>query len=210
MDTKIIIILLFTGSFAFSQSERQVEDSKLSPAVKSFLIPGWGEKSLHQSKRSRFFIMSETSLWLSVMGTFIASEVEEQKYIAYAADHAGVDISGKDHSFWVDIGNYPNRNSFNNEHLRFRDNDALYALDTEWNWEWDEANHRTTFERMRIRGDILTKATSFLVAGVVLNHVISAIDAAYLQNIAQGVTLDVVPKIDIESKSSSLSFSIKF
>ncbi len=210
MGTKIITILWVAGSAAFSQVENSPTESRLSPAVKSFLLPGWGEKALEHPKRSTFFFLSEASLWLSVAGTFIASEAEERKYTAYAADHAGVDVNGKGHEFWVDIGNYSNRDAYNEEHLRFRENDELYSLDTEWNWSWDDASHRSKFEGMRIRGDRLAKATSFLVGGVVLNHVISAIDAAYLQNIQKESTVSIIPKVDLETHSSSISLSIRF
>lgn len=210
MGTKIIGILLLTCTAAFSQIENLPKESKISPAVKSLLLPGWGEKALDNPKRSTFFFLSEVSLWLSVAGTFVASEAEERKYTAYAADHAGVDVNGKSHDFWVDIGNYSDRDTYNEEHLRFRENDDLYSLDAEWDWSWDDAGSRSKFEGMRLRGDRLAKATSFLLGGVVLNHVISAIDAAYLQNLQKEAAVSIIPKIDLHSQTSSLSLSIRF
>lgn len=193
-----------------AQEKSKPANQRLSPVVKSFLIPGWGEKALGNPARSKGFFLSEAALWLSTAGTFTAAEAEERKYIAFAADHAGVDISGKAHDFWVDIGNYEDRDAYNAEHLRFRENDALYSLDKEWNWSWDDSENRKKFEGMRIRGDRLSKATSFLLGGIVLNHIISAIDAAYLQNLQHGAKVSISPKVHPETKTSSLAFTIRF
>ena len=209
MGQKTLTILLMTVSL-FAQEKNQPEVSHLSPVVKSFLIPGWGEKTLNNPVRSKVFFLSEAMLWLSVAGTYTAAQSQEREYIAFAADYAGVDISGKTHDFWVDIGNYENRDAYNQEHLRFRENDALYSLDEEWNWSWDDSGNRSRFEGMRIRGDRLAKATSFLMGGIVLNHVISAIDAAYLQNVQNNAEVTILPKVDVESKTTSLAFTIRF
>ena len=48
----------------------------------------------------------------------------------------------------------------------------------------DNDQNRIFFEKMRIKGDTWKLRSSFLIGGMVLNHIISAIDALYLSRIS--------------------------
>ena len=135
---KIFLKLIVLSLTIIPLNGQDVDKSKsLSPVVKSLLLPGTGEYALGNNVRGRTFVISEIALIFSAVSAYHFSSVNERKYIAFAAEHSGIQTAGKDHHYWVDIGNYLSINDFNEEHLRFRENDALYEETDEWSWEWD-------------------------------------------------------------------------
>ncbi|MDP7527177.1 MAG: hypothetical protein QF852_06090, partial [Candidatus Marinimicrobia bacterium] len=181
-----------------------------SPVVKSLVLPGWGEYSLDNQIRGRIFVLSETVLLLAILGSYSVAQRQEKEYKAYAAEHAGIDPIGKDRQFWVDIGNYPSLFTFNEEHLRWRDFNALYEDNDTWAWAWDSSNNRERFENTRIASDSWRLRGSFLIGGVVLNHIVSAIDALYLSKISNIQETVVSPNYNPHSDIMELSLTVYF
>ena len=182
----------------------------ISPVVKSLVLPGWGEYSLDNQIRGRIFVLSETVLLLAILGSYSVSQRQETEFRAYAAEHAGISPDGKDRQFWVDIGNYSSLLAFNEEHLRWRDFNALYEDNDTWTWAWDSGNNRERFENMRIASDSWRLRGSFLIGGVVLNHIVSAIDALYLSKISNIKETVVSPHYNPYSDEMGLSLTVSF
>jgi len=208
---KIFIKIIILSFIIIPLSAQEVEKSKsLSPIIKSLILPGSGEYALGNPSRGRTFVISEIALIFSVVSVYHFSSFNEQKYIAFAAEHSGAQPKGKDHHYWVDIGNYISIKEFNEEHLRFRENDALYEETEEWIWEWDTDDNRSTFESTRIKSDIWKLGGKFLIGGLVVNHIVSAIDALYLTRISNLNNVLLIPTIDPvqESVGFQLSWSL--
>jgi len=187
MVSKKIIIIFFFFHLVFSQElnlDKNFEKPFISPVLKSLILPGWGEYSLGHKKRARIMALSESVIFFSILGSYSNANKFEQNYKSYAAEHANVITAGKNRQYWIDIGNYFSIDQFNEEHLRWRDFTAIYEKDNNWNWVWDNDENRKYFEKMRIRGDTWKLRGSFLIGGMVLNHIISAIDALYLSRIS--------------------------
>ena len=205
MGKKTVIIISIFFAIAFGQNS-----NGLSPIVKSFLLPGWGEYTLEKPNRGRIFILSETALWTSFAGALIVSNNYTDLFQAYAADYAGVETSGKDRQFWVDVGNYESLNGHNEEHLRFRDYDAIYPMNSEWHWEWTSEEKRLQYRDYRVASDTWNLGAKFIAGSIVINHIISAIDALYLQRISQIEAVSMQPMINMENGYSGLALSIQF
>ena len=203
----VLLQVLYT-----QQLDPTVDQQKpfFSPVVKSLVFPGWGEYSLDNQIRGRFFVLSETVLLLAILGSYSVSQRQETEFRAYAAEHAGISPVGKDRQFWVDIGNYSSLLAFNEEHLRWRDFNALYEDNDTWAWAWDSGNNRERFENMRIASDSWRLRGSFLIGGVVLNHIVSAIDALYLSKISNIKETVVSPNYNPYSDKMELSLIIYF
>ena len=184
---KKLVLLFFSFSILFSQ------DFTIKPVIKSFLVPGWGEKILGNKKRSRFFSNIEISLLTTCIGSYLVSQHQVLQYRTYASNHANVKVRGKSHKYWVDIGNYLNIDEHNAEHLRWREFDAIY--DRENSWSWDTESNMKKFEKMRIKSDYYKKAGEYILGATILNHIISAIDVIYLSKVKE---LSFLPKIDKE------------
>ena len=153
----------------------------VNPAVKSALIPGWGESSLLKSSQSRFFNLIELTLWSTCLGFYKFSNHQKLKYQSYAAKYAGTNQKNKSHKYWVDIGNYMSLDSHNAEHLRWRQIDDIY--DYQYDWNWKSQKHMKKFEEMRIRSDKLSKYGEYTIGIITLNHIISAINSLYLSRL---------------------------
>ena len=209
---QIVTAIVLTQVLYTQQLGPTVDQQKpfFSPVVKSLVLPGWGEYSLDNQIRGRIFVLSETVLLLAILGSYSVAQRQETEYKAYAAEHAGIDPIGKDRQFWVDIGNYSSLFSFNEEHLRWRDFNALYEDNDTWAWAWDSSNNRERFENTRIASDSWRLRGSFLIGGVVLNHIVSAIDALYLSKISNIQETVVSPNYNPHSDKMEISLTVYF
>ena len=213
MDKKQIVTALVLIQVLYTQQLGPTVDQQkplISPVVKSLVLPGWGEYSLDNQIRGRIFVLSETVLLLAILGSYSVSQRQETEFRAYAAEHAGISPDGKDRQFWVDIGNYSSLLAFNEEHLRWRDFNALYEDNDTWTWAWDSGNNRERFENMRIASDSWRLRGSFLIGGVVLNHIVSAIDALYLSKISNIKETVVSPHYNPYSDEMGLTLTVSF
>jgi NDP-sugar pyrophosphorylase family protein len=213
MGKKQIVTALVLIQVLYTQQLGPTVDQQkplISPVVKSLVLPGWGEYSLDNQIRGRIFVLSETVLLLAILGSYSVSQRQETEFRAYAAEHAGISPDGKDRQFWVDIGNYSSLLAFNEEHLRWRDFNALYEDNDTWTWAWDSGNNRERFENMRIASDSWRLRGSFLIGGVVLNHIVSAIDALYLSKISNIKETVVSPHYNPYSDEMGLSLTVSF
>ena len=213
MGKKQIVTAIVLAQVLYTQQLGPTIDQQkpfFSPVVKSLVLPGWGEYSLDNQIRGRIFVLSETVLLLAILGSYSVAQRQETEYKAYAAEHAGIDPIGKDRQFWVDIGNYSSLFAFNEEHLRWRDFNALYEDNDTWSWTWDSSNNRERFENMRIASDSWRLRGSFLIGGVVLNHIVSAIDALYLSKISNIQETVVSPNYNPHLDKMELSLTVYF
>jgi len=202
----ILIIILFSGLAIGQVKEKKI----LNPVIQSALIPGWGQKSLNYPKRARLYSYIESGLFLSILGTTTYSNILKKNYAAFAAEHANVSSGSKSHKYWVDIGNFDSVTDYNDEHLRNREMDDLYPDNLKWSWEWDTNGNRNTFETKRILSDQMKLAASFGMGAVVLNHVISAIDALYLKRVTQKKEISVLPYQQLETDGIGYALTIHF
>ncbi len=178
---KILIIIFFsTVNILLAQNFT----SKIPPTIKSAIMPGWGDYELNRSSRGNFFLTTEVIGIILSSYSFVRSNNISTTYQAIAAEHANVNVDGKNHQFWVDIGNYNSQLDYNDEHLRWREFDNLYPNEVNWNWDWDTEEKRKEFEKLRVESDRMKLVGKFFIGGIVLNHIISVIDVYYLKNIS--------------------------
>jgi hypothetical protein len=206
--SKIVFILfIFSNVLLYSQIQA---DQKIDPVFKSLIIPGWGQKTLGKPKRARFYNYIESGILLTLISSSTFSNIEKKNYKAFASRHAGISSSGKDHKYWVDIGNYNSINAYNDEHLRNREIDDLYSDDNKWSWGWDLELNRKIFENKRIRSDQLELFATFSVGALILNHLISSIDALYLKRISSNNSLSINPYKNLILGSIGYSLTLSF
>ena len=190
MCKRLILTLIISGVL-------KGESFELNPILKSALIPGWGETVLDNNKRARFFSTIELSLWTTCLATYTFSYHQMLQYQSFAIEHAGVDARDKNHRYWVDIGNYIDMEHHNSEHLRWRYIDELYSETDAWNW--DTRINMKKFESMRIRSDMLAKTGEYIIGGIVMNHILSAIDSLYLIRLNKVDNMTIIPMFDKDS-----------
>ena len=71
-------------------------------------------------------------------------------------------------------------------------------------------SNRKIFENKRIRADQLELFATFSVGALVLNHIVSSIDALYLKKISSKKSLSIDPYNNLILGSVGYSFTLSF
>lgn len=148
--------------------------------IKSLLVPGWGQLSQGRRGAATAFITAEALLFGAWLGLRTYADWLEDDYIAMARQHAGV-VGSHDHEFYIDIGNWSNEREFNEARIRDRWFDRIY-WDLDDRWQWDSEQSRLHFKSVRIASDQARQNAVLFAGGMLLNHLLSAIDAARNQS----------------------------
>ena len=147
--------------------------------IMSLILPGWGQRYVGAKTKSELFFGVETGLWLTFTGFTAFSKWREQDYRTYTAEYAGVDLDGKSSSYFIDVGNFNSIYEHNAYRLQQRNTlDYYYDVETYF-WQWQSAEHRARFDRLRISSDTARNRAIFTLGAIVANHVFSAIDAVW-------------------------------
>jgi len=146
----------------------------------SLLLPGAGEFYAGSKNTAAVFLGSEMILWGSFAAFRTLSSWKSQDGIALAKGHAGIDMTGRDYNYYVAVENFMTIRAYNEAKLRQRDLDAMYPEDEYHSWEWDSDASRRKFESLRIQSDKWKNRSVLIIGAVLLNHIVSGIDAARL------------------------------
>ena len=146
------------------------------PFFQSFLIPGWGQFTKGDRLKGNAFLTAEVALIASIIAFKRYSGWLEDDYQTFAEQHAEVSGS-KDKQFYVDIGNWQNRKLYNEQRLRDRRFERLY-VGADDDWIWDSEENRLQFKSLRIASDRASQKSLIAVGALILNHLLSAIDAS--------------------------------
>jgi hypothetical protein len=172
---------LFAGSDIFYQHP-DTENEKMEVSevrkllLKSMILPGWGEHSLDYHKRGNIFNTSEIIIWVAHFFFQLRGDALYSNMESYASIHAGVDPSGKDKYFYTDIGTYMNIYEYNEQKLRYRQDELLYPETDKYFWFWNDNKTRQTFDELRIDSEWAYKYASFAVTAMVVSRIVSVID----------------------------------
>jgi len=143
----------------------------------SLLLPGTGEAYVGETGYTKVFMSIELAGW----GLFIANRINvnkrEEDYKNYAAEHAGLSSQDRTDQYWIDIGKYDDIYLFNEQRRRDRDIEALYPESRNYQWQWDNHANRLYYDGYRIETRQIDENKIYIVGGIILNHVVSAINA---------------------------------
>lgn len=172
---RLFLILIFTGAGLL-----RAEDFPLSPGksfLYSFIFPGAGQWYTGSKKSIWTFVGTEIGLWATFAGFRTYGHWKERDYHLYAVGHAGIDPHGKDRNYYLAIENYMDIVAYNDAKLQQRRPDLMYPEGTSFDWHWESETSRKRYERMRIKADQAYRNSLFVLGGILVNHVISGIDA---------------------------------
>ena len=143
----------------------------------SFLVPGTGEWYAGSSKMAKIFFGTEVTLWAAYIAFKTYENWTVDDYALFATSHAGVDPTDKEHDYYVNVENFNSLREYNDAKLRQRNPALLYPETETYNWQWDSDSNRKKFESMRISADDAKSRALLVIGGIVINHVISGVDA---------------------------------
>lgn len=188
----ISVLLLFINGHAFGQSEPEATGA----FWRSLAVPGWGHYYVDHENwgRGQAHLGADMVLIASYFGLNARASNLEDHVITLAKMNAGVDISGKDRTFRLAIGDFDNIDSYNDYQLRTRNWNRLYDNIPENNWNWQEGEDRQRYRELRSDVDRIRNQLPAIVGLMVVNRVISAISAYNRARIhSQSVEVSVMP-----------------
>jgi len=212
---------IFNQAVKFSLNQKTAyEGGKKSiplAALYSLLLPGMGELYVGNYSSGKYFTVAEGLLWITLIGfdrygTWVQNDARN-----FAAQHAGVNISGKTDRYFVDIGDYQNITDYNDEMLRNRQPYKMYDMKTAM-WNWDSKSNRLYYRDLRISSDRAFNNVSFVAAAIGINHLVSAINAAmraksYNNSLSQDNYINIHASVMgglVHSNGIMISFSKNF
>lgn len=176
------ILLLVTSLLCFMAplSDVKAEESKdrMKAFVLSLIIPGLGQYYTGATGYGKVFIASELALWGGYYYNTMMKDSSRQDYFSQASLHAGVNPSGQGSRYLNAIGAYNSSFEYNNHQLQLPERPVLYIGTRAW--EWDAEQSRLKFRNLRERELDYENNVKFYVAGIVLNHFLSALNASHL------------------------------
>lgn len=153
--------------------------SKSKAFFLSLLVPGLGEHYVGRTRRAQAFFATEIALWLGYAGFKTYEHWRIDDYRGYAAENAGVNLEGKNSTYFIDIGNYNHIDEYNEAKLRQRYLDAYYRDVAGYYWSWPSEAQRMKYKNLRLSAEKANQHALFAIGAVVANHLFSAIDAVW-------------------------------
>lgn len=171
------VLLLFQPGAANSQSDSKSASKAL---LYSLLVPGLGQHYVDGSKSVKFFAAAEIILTGIAIGHDRYGTWLEQDYRAFAGDHANVDPTGKQKSYFVEISKYNTIYIYNEKMRITRSYDMIIPETPENFWSWDSDENRLKYYYRRIDADVIKNRTVHYITGIFINHMVSGIHAAIM------------------------------
>jgi len=145
----------------------------------SLLLPGMGELYAEGYNSGVYFTIADGVLWSSLIGMNIYGNWQENRYKSFATVNAGINPNGKDKDFFATISAYSSIDDYNNEKALERDFKSM--LDKEkYYWNWKSNEDRRTYRSMWSSSEQTFNNIRFAVGGLILNRLISIINAVRL------------------------------
>ncbi|MBX7150793.1 hypothetical protein K1X84_04090 [bacterium] len=195
--------------------------SKKKALLLSLLVPGVGELylnnwQLREWQSGKYFFASEALLWAGHFYFQSYSHWSRSDAEALAAAHANVNWkTSKPSGYFSVIGKFTDIYAFNDIQRRFFGPEAVYEENTANFWQWDNETNQNRFEDKRLESRNYKRYSQFVVYGVVVNHVLSAINAVRMYNKRQKLSgynfrIESIPSIGMNSYYIGASMTKSF
>jgi hypothetical protein len=170
---------LRTDAALFDDAAPAAKKSAGLAAVYSLILPGAGEYYVGGIDAGKYPLIAEGALWLTwgtmqYYGAWLRDDARR-----FAMVHAGVTSATASDQFYVDVSNFANTYDYNEKKLRDRSVDLVYSS-PETVWQWDSDANRSQFREQRVSSERVFNNARFVVGGMLVNRIVSAINAARL------------------------------
>jgi len=145
----------------------------------SLLLPGMGELYADAYDSGKYFTIAEGVLLGTYIGMSVHANSLEDNYKAYAVTNAKINTNGKDETYYANISEFEDIDQYNNTKALERNFDQMYNTDLYF-WKWQSTEERQTYRNIWSASEQTYNDLRFVVGLMLLNRVISAINAARL------------------------------
>ena len=176
---RTVTIFILAASFLLMGNIRQGYAGNTPDQKKAFLmslaIPGLGQYYAGSPGYAKMFFAAEIAIWgMYYYDTTMKSSTRDN-YLTFAAMHAGVNPDGRGETYLNAVGGFSSSFDYNNWQLT-KESPIQYTGSNGWNW--DSEADRGRFKQLRVRELDYENAVKYCVAGLVLNHLLSALHAS--------------------------------
>ena len=238
----ILILLIILAPLTFSQSTEQsfyslkqkiIQDVKTIDASEelivfddvkkkkstgiailySLLLPGMGELYADAYDSGIYFTVADGVLWGTYIGMNVYGNWQQDRYKSFAQNKAGITTDNKDDAYYATISQYLNIEEYNDEKAFERNYDEMYNTN-QYFWKWNSNEDRKSFRSMWVSSEQTFNNVRFVVGALILNRVISAINAVrlvskYNKNLSQEVSWNVSVGV-LNNPDNTTSYTINF
>lgn len=154
------------------------QKSKWKALGLSLLLPGAGQYYAEAKGKMAFFGGAEALIWTNFIGFRLYGKWKKEDYIGWAARHAGVDVNGKNDSYFETLTYYDNIDMYNQLELLYERSEAqLYPATPEYYWNWDSDASRYYYRKLRNDSKTAYRRSILFLGAALANRVLSGIDA---------------------------------
>jgi hypothetical protein len=185
--------------------------------IYSLLLPGMGELYAEAYDSGIYFTVADGVLWGTYIGINTYANWQKDRYVAYAQSNGGISTNNKDDLYYATIGEYQNIDEYNDTKAFERNFNEMYNSNTYF-WKWNTNEERKSYRNMWVSSEQSFNNLRFVVGALILNRVVSAINAVRLvskynnklnQEVGWNVSLGVQNYPD-NSSSYNLNFITSF
>lgn len=181
--------------------------------VYSLLLPGMGELYADAYDSGVYFTIADGVLWGTYIGMNVYGNWQKDRYISYAETNADITTENKDDDYYATISEYLSIDQYNDQKAFERNFDEMYNTE-QYFWKWNTSEERKTYRDMWVSSEQTLNDVRFVVWGLLLNRVVSAINAVrlvsrYNNNLNQEVGWNVSLGVQSYPDNSS-SYNINF
>jgi hypothetical protein len=181
--------------------------------VYSLLLPGMGELYADAYDSGVYFTIADGVLWGTYIGMNVYANWQKDRYISYSQTNAGVTPENKDEDYYATIGEYLDIDQYNDQQAFEYNFDEMYDTETHF-WKWNTSEERKEYRNMWVSSEQTFNDIRFVVGALLLNRVISAINAVrlvskYNNNLSQEVGWNVSLGVQSYPDNTS-SYNINF
>lgn len=162
----------------------------------SMILPGMGELYADAYDSGVYFTVADGVLWGTYIGMNVYGNWQQDRYITFAKNKAGITTNDKDELYYATISQYNSIEDFNDEKAFERSYSEMYSNIEKYNWEWNTNEDRKSYRQMWESSEQTFNNVRFVVGALLLNRVVSAINAVrlvsrYNNNLSQVVGWNV-------------------
>ena len=168
-----------SANLNFSDDLQTAKKSRGLAILYSLLLPGMGELYADGYDSGKYFTIAEGVLWGTYIGMSVYASNQEDNFKAYATSNASINTVGKNDDYFATIGQFENIDEYNDQKALERNFNQMYDSETFF-WKWQSTEDRRTYRSMWSSSEQTNNDLRFVVGAMLLNRVVSAINAARL------------------------------
>lgn len=180
LDLKNQLNIDITNNNNYQDQKPVLEKKKAGLAIiYSLLLPGMGELYADNYSSGMYFTIADGVLWGTLIGFNTYGNWQKDNYKSFAESHGGVNLEGKDATYFAVIGEYVDIDQYNTEQELNRYFEDVYNVNTHY-WNWGLTATRKEYREMWSSSENAFNNIRFIAGALILNRLISAINAARL------------------------------